>query len=81
MFWQRAFKKLAALHASGRQSHAKIACDWRPVAFKLYPSGRQSHTNYMRLQSRQFFASTLRGQLFEQKMKTPLKKSKNLRDT
>ncbi len=24
-------------------AHAKFACDWRPVAYKLYPSGRQSH--------------------------------------
>ncbi len=23
----------------------KIACDWRPVAFKWYPSGCQSHAN------------------------------------
>ncbi len=24
-------------------AHAKFACDWRTVAYNLYPSGRQSH--------------------------------------
>jgi hypothetical protein len=33
------------------------------------------------MQSRQFFASTLRGQLFELKNEDAIKKSKNLRDT
>ncbi len=30
-------------------AHAKFACDWRPVAYKLYPSGRQSHINCTRV--------------------------------
>jgi hypothetical protein len=29
-------------------AHAKIECDWRPVAYKLCPSGRQSHVNCIR---------------------------------
>ncbi len=32
-------------HATGGQSHAKIPCNWRPVAFKLFPSGRQLYGN------------------------------------
>jgi hypothetical protein len=30
-------------------AHAKIACDWQPVAIILYLSGRQSHANYTRV--------------------------------
>jgi hypothetical protein len=30
-------------------AHAKFACDWRPIAYKLYPSGRQSHINRARV--------------------------------
>jgi hypothetical protein len=33
------------LYQGGCQSYAKIACDWRLVTFKLYPSGRQLHAN------------------------------------
>jgi hypothetical protein len=50
-------------------ARAKIVCDWRPVAYKLNPSGRQ------------FIASTLREQLFQLKNEDAIKKSKNLRDT
>jgi hypothetical protein len=25
--------------------NAKFACDWRLIAYNLYPSGRQSHAN------------------------------------
>jgi hypothetical protein len=65
----------------------KFACDWRPG---------HSGTIYMRLaasrmqilhglaasfvQSHQFFASTLREQLFELKNEDAIKKSENLRD-
>jgi hypothetical protein len=63
-----------------------VACDWRPRGY-----------NYMRLaaspmrilralaascvQSRQFFASTLREQLFEIKNEDAFKKSENIGDT
>ncbi len=55
-----------------------LVTGWPPVAWKLYPIGCQSHVNCTsvaasRMQSRQFFASTLWEQLFEFKMKTPLK--------
>jgi len=29
--------------------HAKIACNWQPVAFKLYLSGHQLHVNCTRV--------------------------------
>jgi hypothetical protein len=35
----------AIFHATDRQSHAIFVCDWRSVAYKLYPSGHQSHAN------------------------------------
>jgi hypothetical protein len=37
--------RLVARYQGGSQSHEKLACDWQPVAFKLYPSGRQSQAN------------------------------------
>jgi hypothetical protein len=56
-----------------------VACDWRPLGYNLYATGGHWGTIYMRLaasrmqtlhalapscvQSRQFFASTLREQL------------------
>jgi hypothetical protein len=58
-----------------------VACDWRPRGYNLHATGGHSGTNYMRqaasckqilhalaascLQSRQFFKSTVREQLFE----------------
>ncbi len=58
-----------------------VSCDWRPRGYNLHAAGGNSSTVYMRLaasrmqilhalaascvQSRQFFASTLRAQLFE----------------
>ncbi len=30
-------------------ANAKFACDLLPVAYKLYPSGRQSHANCTRV--------------------------------
>jgi hypothetical protein len=30
-------------------AHAKFACDWQPAAYKLYPSGCQSHINCTRV--------------------------------
>jgi hypothetical protein len=58
-----------------------VACNWRPSGYNLHATDGHSGTNYMRLaascmqilhvltascmQSRQFFASTLREQLFE----------------
>ncbi len=69
-------------------TRVQIACDWRPVGYNLYAAGGHSGTIYMRLaasrmqtlhalvascvQSRQFFASMLREQLLNLKMKTPL---------
>ncbi len=44
-FWQRACRKLAALHCTVRPAHAKFACHWWPVAYKFYLSGRQMHAN------------------------------------
>jgi hypothetical protein len=62
----------------------QFACDWRPLGYNLHATG--GHPIYMRLaasrmQSRQFFASTLREQLFELKNEEAIKKSENLRDT
>jgi hypothetical protein len=37
------------LYQGGCKLYAKIAWDWRPDAFKLYPSGGQSHTNCTRV--------------------------------
>jgi hypothetical protein len=58
-----------------------VGCDWRPCGYNLHVTGGHSSTIYMQLaanrmqtlhaqeascmQSRQFFASTLREQLFE----------------
>jgi hypothetical protein len=57
-----------------------------PLGYNLHATGGHSGTIYMRLaasrmQSRQFFASTLREQLFELKNEDAIKKSENLRDT
>ncbi len=75
----------------------QFACDWLPLGYNLHATGGHSGTIYMRLaasrmqilhalvascvQSRQFFASTLREQLFELKNEDVIKKSWNLRDT
>jgi hypothetical protein len=100
------------LYPRGRQSHAnfgqfyscctrlaatrvQFACDWQPLGYNLYATGHSS-TIYLRLaashmqtlhalaascvQSLQFFASTLREQLFELKNEDVIKKSENLRD-
>jgi hypothetical protein len=74
----------------------QFTCDWRPLRYNIYATGGHSGTIYMRLaasrmptlhalaascvQSRQFFASTLREQLFELKNEDAIKKSENLRD-
>jgi hypothetical protein len=50
-----------------------FACDWRPLGYNLHAASC--------VQSRQFFASTLREQLFELKNLDAIKKSENLRDT
>jgi hypothetical protein len=76
-------------------TRVQFACDWRPLGYNLHATG--GHPIYMRLaasrmqtlhalaascvQSRQFFASTLREQLFELKNEEAIKKSENLRDT
>jgi hypothetical protein len=65
----RCFQKTGGCALCWQLARAKIVCDWRPVAYKLYPSGRQ------------FFASMLREQLFELKIEDAIKKSKNPRDT
>ncbi len=68
----------------------QFACDWRPLGDNLHATGGHSGTIYMRLaarrvqtlhalaaicvQSRQFFASTLRAQLFEFKNEDIIKK-------
>jgi hypothetical protein len=50
-----------------------VTCDWRPLGYNLNATGRQLHAKFACaivascLQSRQFFASTLREQLFELK--------------
>jgi hypothetical protein len=69
-----------------------VACDWRPREYNLLATCGHSGKIYMRLamqtlhalaascvQSRQFFASTLREQLFELKNEDAFKKSENLR--
>jgi hypothetical protein len=59
----------------------QFSCDWRPLGFNLYANGGHLGTIYMRIatsrmqtlhvleascvQSRQFFASALREQLYE----------------
>jgi hypothetical protein len=74
-----------------------VACNWRPREYNLHATGGHSGTIYMRLavsrmqtlravaascmQSRQFFASTLRELLFELKNEDAIKKSENLCDT
>jgi hypothetical protein len=78
-------------------TRVQFACNWRPLGYNLYATGGHSGTFYMRLaasrmqtfhalaascvQSRQFFASTLREQFFELKNEDAIKKSENLRDT
>jgi hypothetical protein len=77
----------------------QFPCDWPPLGFNLYANGGHLGTIYMRIaasrmqtlhalaascvQSRQFFASTLREQLFELKNEDEIIKSENLnlRDT
>jgi hypothetical protein len=77
-------------------TRVQFACDWRPLGYNLYPTAGHSGTIYMRLaasrmqilhllvancmQSLQFFASTLREQLFELKNKDAVKEFENLRD-
>jgi hypothetical protein len=67
----------------------QFACDWWPLGYNLYATGSHSGTIYMRLaasimqtlhalaascvQSRQFFARTLREQLFEFKNEYAIK--------
>jgi hypothetical protein len=62
-------------------TRVQFACDWQPLGYNLYVTGSHSGTIYMRMaasrmqilhalaascvQSRQFFASMLREQLFE----------------
>jgi hypothetical protein len=74
----------------------QFAFNWRPLGHNLHATGSHSGTIYMRLaashmqtlhalaasfmQSRQFFASTLREQLFELKNEDAIKKSENLRN-
>jgi hypothetical protein len=74
-----------------------VACDWRPRGYNFHATGGHSGTIYMRpaasrmqtlhalaascVQSCQFFASTLREQLFELKNEDGIKKSEVLRDT
>jgi hypothetical protein len=68
-----------------------VACDWRPRGYNLHATGGHSGTNYMRLaaicmqilhalaasclQSCQFFKSTVREQLFEEKNEDAIKKN------
>ncbi len=74
-----------------------VACNCLPRGYNLHATGGHSGTIDMRpiasrmqilhalaastVQSRHFFTSTLRGQLFELKNVDAIKKSKNLRDT
>jgi hypothetical protein len=49
-----------------------VACNWRPLGYNLYATRRQSHAYFacasgQLLAKPQFFASTLREQLFELK--------------
>jgi hypothetical protein len=67
-------------------TRVQFACDWRPPGYNLYATGGPSGTIYKRLaascmQSRQFFARTLREQLFELKNEDAITKSDNLRVT
>jgi hypothetical protein len=75
-------------------TQVQFACNWRPLRYNLHETGGHSGTIYMRLaasgiqtlhalsascmQSRQFFTSMLREQLFELKNEDPIKKSENL---
>jgi hypothetical protein len=75
----------------------QFACDLRTLGYNLYATGSHSGTIYWRLaasrmqtlnalaascvQSRQFFASTLRKQLFVLINEDAIKKSENLCDT
>jgi hypothetical protein len=74
-----------------------VACDCRPSGYNLHGTSGNTGTNYMRLatsgtrillaqaasclQSRQFFASMVREQLFELKNEDAIKKTGNLRNT
>jgi hypothetical protein len=60
-------------------TRAQFACDWRPLGYNLYATLHALAASCV--QSRQFFASTLREQLFELKNEDSIKKSENLRDT
>jgi hypothetical protein len=63
-----------------------VANDWRPLGRNLYrlAASRMQSLHVLAVscvQSRQFFASTLREQLFELRNDDAIKKSENLRDT
>jgi hypothetical protein len=86
---------LFILHATGSHA-VTIAWDWQALEYNLYVTGGHSGTIYMQLaasrmqtlhalaascvQSLQFFASTLRDQLFELKNEDAINNSENLRD-
>jgi hypothetical protein len=75
----------------------QFACDWQPLGSNLHATGSHLGTIHMRLaasriptfyalaascmQSRPFFARTLREHLFELKNEDAIKKPENLRDT
>ncbi len=62
-------------------TRVQFICDCRPLGYNLYATGRQLHALAAScMQSRQFFASTLREKLFELKYEDDIKKSENLRD-
>jgi hypothetical protein len=91
--WLPVACKLYRVAASRMQISADfihVACDWRPRGYNLHvtATGGRSGTIYMRLAATrvqficgQFFASTLRKQLFALKNEDAIKKSENLRNT
>jgi hypothetical protein len=56
-------------------TRVQFICDWQPPGYNFYMRLSASLMQILQscVQSRQFFASTLQEQLFEVKMKTPIK--------
>jgi hypothetical protein len=73
------------LHATGGHT-VQFACDWRPLGYNIYVTGRQSHAKIAcasgQLHAKPpVFETTLGEKLFELKNEDAIKKSENLRDT
>jgi hypothetical protein len=55
-------------------TRVQIECDWRPIGYNLNVTGHQSHAAVSTVQSRQFFESMPKAQLFELKNEETIKK-------